>query len=232
MSDIEETLRDYLLNGIAADIFRAEQAYSLAEVVGRRADQINAATFGDALGPLQEILSEHQTLAITKAFEQPSSRYPTRSIPAVLKLLEAHAGSWKMPHRSSLQEFLITNGYSEEDISSRDGATLTQAVVRHFRSGLPSRERVQQCTLSSSLELLRQSRDKAIAHNEGGGSDSRQRATWGQATALVEHAKHFVGVIGFGYLGIAFDADGDYFLSYDALRASRALNRLLKAAGP
>ena len=145
MSDIEGQLRDYLLNGVAADILRAERAYYLVEAIGRHADRINAANFGQLFGPLQEILSEHQTLAITKIFERHSNRNRVRTIPAVLRLLETHADKWSIPQRSVLHELLVSEGHSEQIISSWSGAMLTHAIVQHFRSSLPSSDKVEAC---------------------------------------------------------------------------------------
>lgn len=231
MSDVEAQLRDYLLNGIVADIFRAEEAYVLAETIGHHADTINAAQFGHLFGPLQGILSEHQTLAITKIFERHTGRNRVRSIPSVLMLLEDNAGAWLIPQRLVLHELLMDEGHSEAHLARLSGADLTRAVVRHFRSTLPRSDRVEECMLSSSLELLRQSRDKVIAHNEAVAPGTRQYATWGQAASLVEYGKRFVRVVGFAYLSIAFEEGGEYLLSFDAQRSSRALCRLLKAAG-
>lgn len=231
VADIEEQLRDYLLSGVAADILRAERAYFLAEAIGRHADRMNTASFGHVFGPLKEILSEHQTLAITKIFERPSHRCRVRTIPAVLRLLEAHADEWSIPQRFVLHELLVAEGHSPQMVSDWSGARVTQAIVHHFRTTLPSSEKVEECALSSSLELLRQSRDEAIAHHEAVSAGTRRYPTWGEATSLVEYAKRFVGVVGFGYVSFAFEAGGDYLLTCDAQTPSRALKRLLLAAG-
>jgi hypothetical protein len=58
----ENQLRDYLFQGIGAEIFWADEAYALAEEIGKHVDQINAAGFGRLFGSLLTILSDRQTL--------------------------------------------------------------------------------------------------------------------------------------------------------------------------
>ena len=92
----KETLRNYLMEGIAHDLFAAEQTYALLKQIGQKADGINQANFGALFGPLQSVLSNAVLLSVAKLFEKPSSKYPTRSVPSVLQLLERSAspGDW------------------------------------------------------------------------------------------------------------------------------------------
>ena len=61
MDDAEELLRNYLLDGLATEILWADQTYALAEEIGRHAEQVNAANFGELFGSLQLALSERHT---------------------------------------------------------------------------------------------------------------------------------------------------------------------------
>src|SRR4051794_40895103 len=151
--EAEDRLKDYLLNGIATEIALADQAYSLVVEIGQHAKQINVANFGGLFGSLQVILSDRQTLAATKLFD-PVGRYPTRSIPGTLDLLERHAMLWQVPQRRKLEETLVKGGEDTGHLEQLSNVELTHAVVRHFRSTLPA------------ADTLRQSRDKVIAHNE------------------------------------------------------------------
>jgi hypothetical protein len=45
----ESTLKDYLLDGVAKEIFFAEEAEFLAHEIGKRADELNARGFGHLL---------------------------------------------------------------------------------------------------------------------------------------------------------------------------------------
>src|SRR5918998_5314549 len=97
--DAEKRLKDFILNGIVTEILWAEEAYALAQEIGRRADAIRAAGFGSLFGSLQVLASDRQTLSVAKMFDRPRGRYPTRSIPATLAFLKAHADSWRVPER-------------------------------------------------------------------------------------------------------------------------------------
>jgi hypothetical protein len=60
-------LREYLLNGIASEIRRAEEAYSLVQEIGKYAEEINSTNFGELFGSLQIMLSDRQTLSVVKS---------------------------------------------------------------------------------------------------------------------------------------------------------------------
>jgi len=229
IDEAEEYLGDYLYNGLASEIFWAEQAHALAEEIGRHANQINDANYGQLFGAFQAILSDRQTLAIAKIFDPPSNRFPTRSIPAILNHLEVHADLWKLPDRQKLHEELAKGGVDITLLEKLSAPDLTRAVVSRFQSTLPSRSNVDR--LSLSLEALRESRNKVIAHNEAVDPATRRRPTWGDATPLVNYAKHFVSTVGRGFLGIHFEINGQFLLTEDAHRNSRALNRFFRAAG-
>jgi hypothetical protein len=75
-----------LAEAIAGEIFLAQEAYFLSELIGKNADALNV-EYANLFGRLQGIFSDWHTLAIAKLFEEPR-RYPVRSIPAALKFLE------------------------------------------------------------------------------------------------------------------------------------------------
>lgn len=231
VEEAEELLRNYLLNGLATEIFWADQSYALAEEIGTHAEQINAANFGELFGSLQMLLSERQTLAIVKIFD-PAKQYPTRSIPGTLALLESNAEVWKVPDRQELQQVLIEAGSDSARVEQMTNADLTYAIISHYTTTLPDPKRGSPNNLSLSLSTLRQSRDKAIAHNEAIELSALQTSTWGEATSLIDYAKDFVATVGSGYLGLLFgEGSKDYILTTDARRTSIILRRLLKAAG-
>ncbi len=223
VGEAENRLRDYLFQGIGAEIFWADEAYALAEEIGKHADQINAAGFGRLFGSLLTILSDRQTLSVTKIFDPPSRTYPTRSIPATLDFLEAHAELWKIPQWHKLQETLLGGGLDSAYVEQLNNVELTRAIVAHYRAALAK--------LSPALEALLQSRNKTIAHNEAVDRSTLQHPTWGEALSLVNYAKDFVSTIGYGYLNTLFgQGSQDYIPTHEARRPSLALRRLLEAA--
>src|SRR3989338_8292131 len=86
--------------------------------------------------------------------------------------------------------------------------------------------------LSKALSALMTARDKVIAHSEAIQTLDLPKTTLEEAEQLLVFAKKFLGVVGMGYLSIAYeDSDGNHFLIQDAKRVSRAMERLLIKAG-
>jgi hypothetical protein len=230
-AEAEKKLNDLLLNGIAKEIFAADQAKALAETIGKNSPVINDNGFGVLFGTLQNVLSDHQTLAVAKIYDPPSSRYPTRSIPATLSLLEEFHGLWSLPERFILEDLIISDGNNEtaivRDMSNQD---LSTAVVARFNKGLPAVGK-SNCVLSSALKIVRNARDKVHAHNEAVEKAVRKLPTWGEVELLVNYAKDFMCVIGRGYLGTHFGNNSDdYLLAWDARRVSKMMDKVIQRA--
>jgi hypothetical protein len=161
----------------------------------------------------------------------PVKKYPTRSIPGTLSLLEANSDLWELSGRQELERMLTEAGTEISGIDCLDNADLTCLVVTHYRNTLPNIKAVDPDDLSMSLAALLQFRDKLLAHNEAIEPKALKEVTWGQATSLVNYAKNFVSAIGLGYLGVHFGGSGgNYFLTGDARRTANGLRRLLRAA--
>ena len=69
VEEAESHLRDYLLQGIVEEIFWADEAYALAEEIGKHVEQINTTGFGALFRTLQTILSDRQTRTLTSEGE-------------------------------------------------------------------------------------------------------------------------------------------------------------------
>ena len=224
----EATLEDYLIHGIASDIFFADEAKSLCVEVGNHAEKVNAEGFGQLFGSIQAAYSDRQTLAVAKMFDPKDRNYPTRSIPAVLSLLEEYALLWSLPEKTALQNRLASAGLGEPTISAMNNEQLSLAVAAHFRSTLPRTNGTD--SLSLALGKIRQARNKSIAHNEAIAQSARTLPTWGEAESLVNYAKDVVTTMMFGFLSATMGHRGSYYATADADRTSIALTRLLKAA--
>jgi hypothetical protein len=223
VEEAERHLKDYLLHGIAAEIVWAEEAYALAETISQHRQAIRAAGYTSLFGSLQLAYSDRQTLSVTKIFDRPTKKYPTRSIRATLDILKTYAELWTVPQWHVLHETLIEAGAESTSVERLSNVELTHAIVGHYEGTLVK--------LAPALSELRESRNKIIAHNEAIDRSTLQPPTWGAALSLVEYAKDFVSTIGCGYLNTYFtDGSGRYLLTHNAQRTSRELQRLLEAA--
>ncbi|MEO6588473.1 MAG: hypothetical protein ABIP06_04005, partial [Pyrinomonadaceae bacterium] len=135
--EAEETLNDYLMNGIVKELFFADQTKALAVTIGKHSSAVNSNGFGDLFGSLQNILSDHQTLAVAKIYDPPSRKYPTRSIPAMLSLIEEYSNLWDLPQRHSLEKLLIDEGNDPAFIKGLNNQQLSLEVVLHFNHTMP-----------------------------------------------------------------------------------------------
>jgi hypothetical protein len=227
----EATLQEYLLQGIAKEIFFADEAKALCVEVGNHAEKVNAQGYGQLFGSLQVSYSGRQTLCVTKMFDPEDRRFPTRSIPATLNLIERHASLWSLPQKQKLQETLVIAGHDKQSVFALDNTQLSLAIAAHFKGTLPQGDNASADQLSLALRNLREARNKVIAHNEAIAKSARTLATWGEAELLVTYAKNFVTTISSGFLSLYMGNDSNtYHATADAHRTAAALNRLLKAA--
>ncbi|TKB83311.1 MAG: hypothetical protein E8D44_08685 [Nitrospira sp.] len=226
--DFKEQLEDIVSRSLQIDIIEAEEAIALNMSIGSNADAINNATFGAYFGSMQRILSRYAILSVTKLFERASKQYPTRSIPAALKVLSLAKNSLPISQRLIVLEKLAEFGYRKTDLESYVDSQITELIAKEFESRLPQVELPD--PMSRSLDALRTVRDKSIAHHESIDTSIFPKATYGEMQELLSYAKDFVSVIGFGYLNIVYRINGDYFLTSDAETSSRCLKRLLRKA--
>ena len=216
------------MSGIAKELFFADHTKSLAVVIGKHSSAINSKGFGDLFGSLQNILSDHQTLAVAKIYDPPSKKYPTRSIPAILSLIEKHSSLWSLPQRHILEKLIVDEGQNQSIVHGMNNQQLSLAVVSHFNRTLPHKDKAGHCSLSSALETVREARNKVHAHNEAIDKAARKLPTWGGVESLVNCAKDFACVIGFGFLSLYLGKNSkDYLLATDARQVSRKMEKLL-----
>jgi hypothetical protein len=87
-----EKLKDVIESGLVSDIFRMERAYYLYKEIGNNADRLNAweyGNYGDFFGTVQQSLAIEASLAVSRVFDPPSLRFPTRCLRKALDILES-----------------------------------------------------------------------------------------------------------------------------------------------
>lgn len=235
MDNPRDQLLDVISNGIVIDVFSAEEALFLDELIGRYAKKINKKTFGAFFGSIQIILGRHLILAVSRIFDKPNRHLPGRSIPSALKILEKHADNLKIERRSGLTKWLrsVNLVQEEQQVDSLADSKLTGMLIEHFRKTLPKADLTKTGGSQKALHtLIRMTRNKLIAHNEAIESKNVPKATYAEIDQLVAYAKQFLAIIGDAYLSTRYELeDGTYRFTSDAKRATSSLKRLLQKAG-
>lgn len=218
----QEKLKDILSNGIAIDIFDAEEIYALEEFIGYNAVEINKLTFGVFFGSIQRLLNRQLILLVARLYEKPNKYYPTRSIPSALKVLKENADSLEIQQRPILEKKLEKQGMNLNELKLLTDEDLTLKVVYFFNNKMPLSEEKSELVLGKALYSAQTLRNKYIAHHETVSWKELPKPTYEQLVDLIEVAKEFVSIIGMSYLS------GDYLSGSDATRSSRCLKRLLE----
>lgn len=218
--DLEAIIQD----GLASDIFRAERAIALLQVSGTRADEINSGNgnFGELFGAFQAALTTEATLAIARLYDRPSQRHPTRCLAGVLDFLAEHNDELpkiREPHQLGLSLLTMNPPTELLEIVNDGSAAFGTAFATFGRELLSIPERRE------NIDRLKILRDKSLAHNEH--VATIDAPTWNALIDLIELAKQVVGIFGWAYFSTAYTINGEYIMSEDARRASRALARLL-----
>jgi hypothetical protein len=168
-------------------------------------------------------------LSIARIFDR-SKGFEIRSIPGAFDLFVSHASDFPIHERTGLLQRIGHIPFETDPKSLSEH--LTRGLVTFYKQRMPRPNPSAADELSRSLHAVKMRRDKAVAHNEVTDKMLFPDVTWQQANDLVSFAEDFLACIGFGYLSIALsDPQGGFWLSGDAERASRALEKLLKHAG-
>jgi len=224
----QEQLKDIICNGVVLDLADAEEASALEEFIGVNAEVINVAKFGAFFGTIQRFLDRQIILSVARLYEQPK-RYPIRSIPAALEMLEKNAATINILDRPALEKELSELGLDQEMLKSLTAKELTQTVVKHFKPVNPTSSKNPDFLLDCALEATKTLRNKYIAHHEVIVWDELPKPTYHQLKQLIDAAKDFVSVVGLPYLSTVYKCDdGEYLLSIDATRSQRCLKRILE----
>lgn len=221
----QEEFARLVREGPVSYIFRTEQALSIMNVTGELSKGINANNYGEVFSTFQSFCIEQFVLSITKMYESPR-RYSLKSIPSVLEYFRKNATEIEVRELILLSKQLSRIGFDTDGFDDLTRVEQNTLVYEELARRLP---RVED---NETLAALKAMRDKQIAHPEDIEIEVIAKTTWKKAEALLEYPKDLVGVLGDGYLSTAYMLeDGEYLLSYDAMRVGTGTRRMLKNLG-
>lgn len=219
-----EQLRDIICDGVVHHLIYLEEALSLS----RFANQIRAPHYDELFLGLAGMAIRTFILQAAKLFERPSARHRIRSIPAAIKVLRDHGDNLSIPRRAHLIKVLSRLGVSTQQVKNLDDKYLTAFVADFFAMQI-SKDRTEGVNNANTIELIKEIRDRVVAHPESIHITELPHPTFLQIDQLIVFAKTFVCAVGAGYAnGFYEDDDGNYCATARANMATAQLRRLLK----
>lgn len=214
-----------LEDGILEDIFMAERSYYIGYQIGKHSEIINQnREYRHLFGAIQGAAHRDCLMAIARIFDKPSKKYPTLCLISFLDYLEENRSS--LPEISESTNLIQSLKYAGIDVTSLNSTKdnsdneLSQYLIASFRTQLNSPK------VQASIELLRNLRDKWLAHNEQ--VEKLEGPSWNSVLDLLELPKHFVICLGWAYLSTGYGYEGEFTLSKDAKKPSYYLINLFE----
>lgn len=163
MSDLEK-IQDLQLQGIANDIYRAELNFKIYLKIKKVWERIKDIEINEQklFVYLKECAVEKTVLHLSKLFDKPHKKYPTRCIEEVINVIEQNP-EWLKTHfltEKQWGDFIKTNQKTIQILSEFGDISLKTFIV-NLKAYL-----IKQKTEDLELSKLKVWRDKVIAHNE------------------------------------------------------------------
>lgn len=223
----QERFEDIIKNGLVIDIFRADEALSILRIFGSQAyldNNIKLKKYQAALNSIYYSTELSFLMALSKIYDSQSKKYPIRSFNQLIGFLDSGA--------SFLREIREPNLLIEHLIVMKTPLNLIRLAGEKQEEFVKAysiyiKLKLADEKIISSIELLKNLRDKSLAHNE-------QRLipfegiTWKSLIELLSLAKEIVGTVGCAYLSTLYSIKGDYILTDDASRTGRSFSSMLK----
>ena len=218
------------VDGILADIFCADQAYTLLREIGQHAEEINQRHFGHFFAPIQDRLGKDYLLSVAKLYDPPHRKYWTRSIRTVVAAVKASANKVNITKSPALRNRFIRAGINSDNFYDLPDSAITERLIKWCESRLADGDTIESINIWRATEALGFRRDKVIAHNELLSSDPAPDLTWEQVNSLLELARTILDLVSSGYLNYFLTADdGSFFLSSEVKQSTVCLRRLLRS---
>ncbi len=228
-----ETLRQEFVSlvfkGPLTDIIHGEEAWAIADTIGRHAAEINDAGFGSLGASLQVHMADLLVLAVGRVFERPRG-YPTRGIPAALDFLDQHAAQLPIQQPQFFAD-LRPLGIRVDPWSGIDAAR-ARGLLDQMRTLVPDAADVAQSDHAAALSRVKIRRDKRIAHNEAYEISEKDKASWRELVHLLELGRQILSPIAWGFGSAVVDPPGQGDITSGSARGlASSLEALLTRAG-
>ena len=224
--DARTVLDDIVCDGVALDVYQADQARLLLEDLDGFLEQINRTGIGKRFfANLQGILQRELVLSVTRIYEPFSERNPGRTLRAATHHIAAHARELRLVDRTSVTDFLVGRGESRSSLECCSEDRLSLLLAADLEAHLPQADTRSSRQLDKALNQLKMVRDKRIAHHDRVSHSTLLVPGWLHIWELINSARETTVLLAHAYLSVG------YSLESDAKQASQSLRGLLKRAG-
>ena len=224
---MKKALKDILDNGLVSDLYKAERAIHVNKRIRDNAKYINESKVSSRtlFVYIQTLSFNEAVLALSRIYDNPDKRYPTRCILRVIELLKEKSNEAPIVNQT-YQTIKLLKHHSFPDILIEDIESQNYESFAH-RFGLVLESDYHDVKLQESLKELRKIRDKVLAHNEVISKQKLKQIEWSSFDHLVEFAQKVIGLLGWAYYSTAFVHLDHYHLSSDAKQLSSMLGKVL-----
>lgn len=224
---VKKTLDDLIVNGICEDIYKAETAYLMFEVIAEHATKINQRSngnYGLVFGTVQRSLQTELVMALGRVFDKRDDRNSTRCLDELLHQIVNHKE----------RPLNIEQPYQLEKLLEHKNAPQSLLdCIKNKPSEFPNLlscyidNEIKNTETRDKIRNIRNIRNKRFAHNDVVFGDSFI-PDWESIESILELAKFAVASIGAAYLSTIYQVEGTFFLTEDAKKPSLGMERLLK----
>ncbi|NHJ87927.1 MAG: hypothetical protein FK734_20860 [Asgard group archaeon] len=224
---MKKELKDILDKGLVTDLYKAERAIFVNKKIEENAIYINASeSYSRQLFIYIQTLSFNEAvLALSRIYDTPDNRYPTRCLLQVIEILKDKNKEAPIVNQT-FQTINLLKHHSFPEILIKDIESQNYGnFARRF--GLVIESDYHDVKLQESIRDLRKIRDKVIAHNEAISKNILRQIPWSTFELLVDFAQKVIGLLGWAYFNTAFVHFDHYHLSSDAKQISSMLGKVL-----
>ncbi|MDF9800560.1 hypothetical protein OKW21_005823 [Catalinimonas alkaloidigena] len=228
LSPFLKDLKDFLVNGLVKDLFHAEYNLHIYEKIASRKLAIENLSSEEInlLAYIQNSANIKLMLALSRLYDKPNNRFPTRCILSFLKMINKHKDEF-----SKVEQYIITKETLERydclpelinAVTSDDPSLFPFMYYSYYYS------KYQTTSIQQNLDTLKVLRDKFIAHNESYDIDTIAVLKEQGFFYLINFAKEIISVAGIAFFSIGFSGSSKYLLSEDAYLKTCFVDNLLE----
>ena len=205
--EIKRDLDDILVKGLAENICQAEEALAICAGLGENAAAVLESGNRQLFSRIRIMLERYAIMAVTRLLEPDEDGFHSISIPVALNYMRFHADYLEINDREFIFKKLINFGHEAKEFEGIPDPWITQLVRKEFADRMPNANDPDNDDLSRALYNLKNVRDTFITDVVTEKELEEIEKSERNIKTLLIYARDFIGTIGQGYLGVAFDSN-------------------------